>query len=181
MIDEAALLEKAKSIRLLVLDVDGVLADGGIVVDTFGHEVKRFHVRDGFGIRSWMRVGHQVAILSGRHSQTVAYRARELGIDLVWQGHQDKVPAFKELLAHTGLHCDDVCYIGDDLPDLPLILCSGIGATVVDAVPEVRAKADWVSTVTGGNGAVRELIEFLLKAQDRWNEVVEYYSRTVTF
>lgn len=179
MLTESELRERARPIRLLLMDVDGVLADGGIIVDSHGEETKRFHVRDGFGIRSWLRVGHHAAILSGRYSRPVAWRARELGVHPVIQGQTDKTSVFRELLRQMELSPSEVCYIGDDLPDLPLILTCGLGATVCDAPPVVRECADWISTTPGGQGAVRELVEFLLDAQGRWDEVIAHYRRPV--
>ena len=165
-------LKRARSIRLLVLDVDGVLSDGSIVVDRCGNEMKRFHVRDGFALRAWRRAGHRAAILSGRFSQAVAFRGRELGIDPIAQGINDKGREFERILVETGFAREQACCMGDDLPDLPLLSSSGIGATVADAAPEVRERADWISSAAGGRGAVRELIEQLLRAQDRWAELV---------
>ena len=170
---------RAAAIKLLVLDVDGTLTDGGIVVDDCGRETKTFSVRDGFGIRCWLNAGHRAAVLSGRFSQVVAYRCRELGIAPVIQNEPHKGPAFLKLLQEAEVTADEVCMIGDDLPDLPLLLASGIGAAVADAEPEVRAQADWISSAAGGKGAVRQLIEELLVAQGRWLDVVARYGRSV--
>ena len=177
MLSAAEFAERARSIRLLVADVDGVLTAGSIVVDDAGHETKLFSVRDGFGIRCWQRAGHRVAVITGRCSTVVARRCRELGIDPVIQNAHDKTLVYSQLLQDLGLTSDDVCYIGDDLPDLPLLLASGIGASVADGEELVRLKADWVCQRGGGQGAVRELIEQLLTAQGHWQSVVEHYSR----
>lgn len=161
------------------MDVDGVLTDGSVWMDDHGRDLKRFHIADGFALKSWQRAGHRAAVLSGRYSQAVAVRCRELGIERVIQGRPDKIPPFRSLLGELAVDAGQVCYIGDDLPDLPLVIASGLGATVADAAAEVRARADWVSSVPGGQGAVRELIVALLAAQGRWVEVVEHYSRPV--
>lgn len=170
---------RARAISVLVMDVDGVLTDGSVWLDERGRELKRFHIADGFAIKCWQRAGHRAAILSGRFSQAVAVRCRELGIERVIQGSPDKIPPFRALLAEWGVDPGQVCYIGDDLPDLPLVIASGVGATVADAAAELRARADWVASVPGGQGAARELIVALLAAQGRWAEVVDHYSRPV--
>ena len=163
---------RAARVKLLLLDVDGVLTDGGIVYADDGTELKRFHVRDGSGLKFWQRGGNRVAIVSGRTSAAVARRAEELGIDPVFQGRGDKLPAFTLVLSATGLRPDEVCAIGDDLPDLPLLSRCGLAVAVADACPEVRAAADYVTTARGGHGAVREAVEWLMKLQGRWDEVV---------
>ncbi|MGL5094475.1 MAG: KdsC family phosphatase, partial [Planctomycetia bacterium] len=164
-------------VRLLLLDVDGVLTDGSIVLNDDGVETKAFSVRDGFAIRCWQRAGGLVGILSGRTSAATQRRAEALGVTLVVQGAEDKVPAFLRLLAETELTADEVCYIGDDLPDLPIILAAGIGATVADGVAAVREHCDWISAAPGGRHAVRELIERLLQARGAWRETLDYYRR----
>lgn len=169
--------EKAKRIELLLLDVDGVLTDGSIVLDSRGEEIKRFSVRDGFAIKSWQRSGKKVAVISGRFSQAVAYRCQELGIAPVMQKNPNKIPAYRELLRSLNLVPEQVCAIGDDLPDLPLLLASGLGATVADGEAAVRERADFVCQRPGGQGAVRELIEALMAAQGNWDSVVEHYAR----
>lgn len=170
--------ERAAGIRLLVLDVDGVLTDGGIVYDSAGREIKAFSVRDGFGIRLWLEAGRQAAVITGRQSAVVAGRCRELGIATVIQGAVDKAPAFRQLLADTRLEPAAVCAMGDDLPDLPLLLASGLGAAPADADDWVRRRAHWVSSRPGGRGAVRELIEALLDAQGDWAGIVARFSQS---
>jgi 3-deoxy-D-manno-octulosonate 8-phosphate phosphatase (KDO 8-P phosphatase) len=169
------LAERAAEIELLLLDVDGVLTDGGIVYTAGGDEIKRFHVRDGSGLKFWHGLGKRSAIVSGRSSQAVSRRAAELGIAPVFQGRSDKFPAFGAVLAQTGLRPEQVCAIGDDLPDLPVLRRCGLAVAVADACPEVRAAADYVTTTPGGHGAVREAVEWLLKIQGRWPEVVAGY------
>lgn len=169
--------QRAGAIRLIVLDVDGVLTDGSIYVDADGREAKQFFVRDGFAIKCWQRGGGRLAVISGRSATAVAHRCQELGIDDVVQGAIDKQPAFTALLERQKLAAAEACAIGDDLPDLPMLAASGIGAAVADAAPEVIARADWVTRAAGGRGAVRELIGDLLAAQGRWDEIVAHYSR----
>lgn len=163
---------RAAKIELLLLDVDGVLTDGSILYGEEG-EWKRFHVRDGSGLKFWREAGKRVAILSGRSSRAVERRAAELGIDPVFQGRSEKLPAFEELLGRTGLKPEQVCALGDDLPDLPVLKRCGLGVAVADACPELREAADYVTSVPGGRGAVRDAIEWLMKLQGTWASVVK--------
>jgi 3-deoxy-D-manno-octulosonate 8-phosphate phosphatase (KDO 8-P phosphatase) len=159
-------------IQLLLLDVDGVLTDGRVVYTDAGHEIKAFHVRDGSGLKFWRQSGRRVAILSGRSSPAVSRRAKELGIDPVVQGADEKLPALNRILTETGFTRDQVCAVGDDLPDLPVLRHCGLAATVADAVAEVKAIAHYVTTMPGGHGAVREVIEWLMRGQRTWEPVV---------
>jgi 3-deoxy-D-manno-octulosonate 8-phosphate phosphatase (KDO 8-P phosphatase) len=170
--------ERFARIRLLLLDVDGVLTDGRITYTDAGQEIKAFHVRDGSGVKFWQRGGGRVAILSGRSSPAVARRAAELGIDPVVQGADEKLPALRRILSETGLRPDQVCAVGDDLPDLPVLTRCGLAAAVADAAPEVRAVAHFVTTAPGGRGAVREVVEWLMRAQGTWDPVVARLSAT---
>lgn len=170
------LTERARTIELVLSDVDGVLTDGGIVFDNQGIETKRFHIRDGLGIRLWQRAGHRFGLLTGRTSHVVQVRAAELGIDLVRQGFEDKMPVVTAILRELRLAPQQVCYIGDDLPDLPVLRHVGLGVAVADAAAELRAAAHHTTTARGGEGAVRELIETLLKAQGRWDDLIAKYS-----
>lgn len=169
-------LDRARRIRAFVLDVDGVLTDGSIVYEEGGKEIKRFHVWDGFAIRMAQRLGFHVAILSGRNSQVVAHRAAELEVADVYQGHLKKTPAFEEILARRGLVDAEVCVLGDDVPDLPLLLRAGLGIAPADAHPEVLRRAHYVTNCRGGRGAVREAIELVLDAQDRIGEVLDLFA-----
>lgn len=159
-------------IRLLVLDVDGTLTDGSILLGPDGQEWKRFCVRDGLGIVMWKRAGGMVAIITGRHSEALAHRARELGIDHVHQSAQDKVRALEAVLSATGCMPHEAVAIGDDLPDLPLFRAVAFGIAPADAAPEVRAAARHVMRSQGGHGAVREAVELLLRADGRWDSLV---------
>lgn len=172
------LAERAAKIRLLLLDVDGVLTDGSIVYADDGTEIKRFHVRDGSGLKFWQENGNRVAILSGRTSLAVERRANELGIDTILQGRADKRPAWDELLARTECQPGEVCSIGDDLADVPILLRSGLAVAVADACGEVCDAAHYVTAKPGGHGAVREAIEWLMGLQGRWADVVLRHRRS---
>lgn len=160
--------EVAKPIRLILSDVDGVLTDGSITINNSGVESKTFHVRDGLGIRMWQRHGFHFGMLTARNSQIVKLRAAELDIHLVRQGFADKLPIARELTQLVNLQLSDVCYIGDDLPDVAVMREVGLAVAVADAVPEVCSIAQWVMQHPGGKGAVRELVERLLKAKGLW-------------
>jgi 3-deoxy-D-manno-octulosonate 8-phosphate phosphatase (KDO 8-P phosphatase) len=165
-----------ESIRAVILDVDGVLTDGSIYVGDDGAELKRFHSWDGAGIKYLLRSGVQVALLSGRRCEAVEHRARQLGITHVRQDAKDKLPAYEELLEELGLTDEVVCYVGDDLADIPVLRRAGLAVAVADARPEVRAIADEVTEAPGGHGAVRELAERLLKSQGKWEAILSRYS-----
>jgi 3-deoxy-D-manno-octulosonate 8-phosphate phosphatase (KDO 8-P phosphatase) len=159
---------RAAKIRALVLDVDGVLTDGRLTYMPGGGEAKTFHVRDGLGLQLFAAAGGQVALISGRESEVTVRRARELGIQHLYLGIDDKVAAYEDLLEKLGLTDEEAAYVGDDLPDLPLLERAGLGFAVADAAPEVRAAADLVLRTNGGQGAVREACERLLKARGAW-------------
>lgn len=160
---------RAEKVRLLLLDVDGVLTDGSVVLLGDGQELKSFHVRDGTAIVIARREGIDVGLLSGRSSEVTKRRAAELGIDIIVQGETDKGTAFDGILARSGLEAEQVAFMGDDLLDLPVLRRVGLATAPADAVREVLEAADWVSTRAGGRGAVRELVELLLDARGRWN------------
>ncbi len=160
---------RAANVRLLILDVDGVLTDGRLYFGPQGEALKVFDVRDGHGIKLLRAAGIEVAILSSRRSEIVGVRARELGIERVLQGEADKLAGFKRLLADMRLSAAQCAYIGDDWPDLPVLSQVGLAATVADAVPEVRRAAHWIAPAGGGCGAVRQVAEFLLRAQGRFD------------
>jgi 3-deoxy-D-manno-octulosonate 8-phosphate phosphatase (KDO 8-P phosphatase) len=163
---------RAAGLRLLVLDVDGVLTDGRLHFGADGEALKVFDVRDGHGIRLLREAGIEVAILSARRSPIVERRARELGIAPVIQGAADKGAALAELLRTLRLPPGQCGYVGDDWPDLAALAQAGFAATVADAAPEVRRVAHWISGAPGGRGAVRELAEFILRAQGRFDELL---------
>lgn len=167
--------EKAKKVRLFLVDVDGVLTDGGIVYDGGGREIKRFHVRDGHGIKMLQRAGVEVGIITGRTSDAVTVRARELGISLVRQGAWDKLDVWREILAEKGFSPTETAYVGDDIVDVPLMRQVGFAAAVADAESYVREAADYVSARAGGQGAVREIIEFVLRSSGAWEKVASKY------
>jgi YrbI family 3-deoxy-D-manno-octulosonate 8-phosphate phosphatase len=167
--------EKCKQIELMLSDVDGVLTDGRIVFDSQGIETKRFHVRDGLGIKLWQKAGHRFGLVSQRSSQVVKMRAGELGVSIVRQGTKDKLTTVNEILAELGLATQQVCYIGDDLPDLPVVRAVGLGVAVADGAGELCQAADKVTVSKGGEGAVRETIEMILKAQRCWNNLIQVY------
>ena len=169
--DADDLTRRVGRVRLLLLDVDGVLTDGSIVYTDDGVELKRFHVRDGSGIKLWRKAGHDVAILSGRTSAATSRRAAELGIGTVVQGREDKVAGLAEVLGLTGVDASDVCAVGDDLADYPVLSACGVGIAVADACPELVDVADHVTELPGGRGAVRAAVEWLLRRQGRWDEL----------
>lgn len=162
-------------IELILSDVDGVLTDGGVVYTNEGIELKRFHIRDGMGIRIWQRAGYHFGIITARSSNIVKLRAAELGVEIVRQGFEHKLPEARRITESLGLELEQVCYIGDDLLDLPVINAVGLGVAVGDAAPEVQAAANHVSKAPGGQGAVRETIEVILKAKHRWEDVTSRF------
>jgi 3-deoxy-D-manno-octulosonate 8-phosphate phosphatase (KDO 8-P phosphatase) len=159
------LLEKARRIRLLALDVDGVMTDGRVYYDQTGNEWKAFSTRDGLGIKALQRYDIRIAIITGRESAMVTRRAAELDIDLVYQGRSNKLDAFHDILAKTGLVEEQVCYAGDDWIDIPVLERAGLSVTVADADPLVRSRVHWVTQRGGGNGAVREICDLILAAR----------------
>ncbi len=168
----AAARRRAAGVRLVVLDVDGVLTDGRLHFGARGEAMKSFDVRDGYGIRLLREAGLEVALLTARRSAIVAARARELGIERVMQGERDKLDGLRRLLAATGLGAPQCAYMGDDWPDLPALAVAGFAATVADAGPELRRRVHWVAPVPGGRGAVRALAEFVLRAQGRYQALL---------
>jgi 3-deoxy-D-manno-octulosonate 8-phosphate phosphatase (KDO 8-P phosphatase) len=171
------LLERARKTRLLIMDVDGVLTDGRIIQDGHGHELKVFDVKDGHGIVMAHRAKLRTALISGRESETITRRAEELGIELVFQKIWNKLEVYEKILVDTELTHDEVAYIGDDLIDIPLLRRVGLAVAVADAVEEVKAAAHLITQRPGGQGAVREVIELILRAQDHWDSLIERYTK----
>jgi YrbI family 3-deoxy-D-manno-octulosonate 8-phosphate phosphatase len=167
--------DRCRAIRLILSDVDGVMTDGGIVFDNQGIEAKRFHVRDGMGIRLWQKAGYRFGLITHRSSHIVKTRVAELGIEILRQGIDDKLTAMRGILQELRLSPAQVCYLGDDLPDMPVVRAVGLGVAVADACAELRQEAHYVTSVPGGSGAVRETVELILKAQSRWEDLIQTY------
>jgi len=167
--------KKAAGIKLLLLDVDGVLTDGGIYIDNHGIETKRFDVRDGQGITLLRRAGVEVGFITGRFSKIVRVRARELGVGIIYQSVQNKAQAYERIKQKSRVADESVAYVGDDLADVPILRRAGLAIVVRDARHEVRPYADYVTQAKGGRGAIREVCELLLKAQGLWEELTRAY------
>jgi YrbI family 3-deoxy-D-manno-octulosonate 8-phosphate phosphatase len=168
--------ERLARVRLMLLDVDGVLTDGGITWTNDGVEQKTFHIRDGLGIRLWQQAGGKTGIVTGRSSHLVELRAAELGIGILRQGVDDKAAAVEAILAETGMSWEQTAFVGDDLPDLPVVMRCGVGVAVADACPEMLAAAGLVTRLPGGRGAVREVVERLLRAGGSWDAIVRRHA-----
>ena len=179
MEDSVSIERRASRIKLLLMDCDGVLTDGTLTLLENGDEQKSFHVRDGQGIVLLHRAGLKSGIISGRNSSLVDRRAQELGMspEFVRQGCLDKIKDFDELLAQAQIDEHEVAFIGDDVTDIPLMQRVEFAVAVADAVAETRSAAHYVTQVTGGHGAVREVIELILRAQGRWDELMKRYLR----
>jgi len=169
----SALTRRAARVRLVALDVDGVLTDGRLYFGARGEALKAFDVRDGLGIRLLRDAGIDVAVVTGRSSRIVAARARDLGIDRVMQGQRDKRACLRRLLAEVGVSERDCAYMGDDWPDLPVLTAVGLAATVADAPEEVKRRVHWVAPSPGGRGAVRDLARLVLRAQGRFDALLQ--------
>ena len=165
----------AKKIKLLILDVDGVLTDGSIILDNEGNEYKSFHVRDGHGIKMLISAGIHVAIITGRHSKVVERRAHELGIIEIFQKCFDKKAAYRKLIEKYSLSEDEIAYVGDDIVDAPIMKIVGLPVTVADADEETKKYALLVTRNRGGRGAVREVTDFILKAKGLWEKMFNEY------
>lgn len=166
---------RCQSIELILSDVDGVLTDGGLIFDNQGIEVKRFHVRDGMGIKLWQQAGFEFGLVTSRTSHIVKVRAAELAIEIVRQGFAKKLPVVQEIASSRNLALEQVAFIGDDLSDLSVINAVGLGIAVADAADEVRSAAHHTTKCKGGSGAIRELVEVILKSKQRWEELVRKY------
>lgn len=168
-------VQYAKKIRLIIFDVDGVLTGGHIIFGQSGEELKAFHCQDGMGISLAHRAGLKTAIITGRDSQIVRRRGDELKIGDIHQGVADKLIALRQLRDKYSLPLDQIAYVGDDINDLPVMLQVGLPCAVANAVPEVKAIASYISTRQGGGGGVRDIIEFILKAQEKWDSIIAEY------
>jgi len=168
--------ERAARVKLLIFDVDGVLTDGVIVMHQDGTESKRFHIRDGAAIVWAQRAGLTVALLSSRSSGATSQRAAQLAIRTVVQGVASKVEAYEDMVRQARLAEDAVAYMGDDLVDLPVLARVGLSAAPADAAADVKSRVHWVSAAAGGCGAVRELVELVLRAQRRWDDIMRLYA-----
>jgi len=162
-------------IELLVLDVDGVLTDGRIILTPGGEEIKVFHVRDGSAMKYWKRVGKKLAMISGRGSPAVSRRAEELQVDAVRLNAKVKLEAYEEVLEELGVPQERTAVVGDDLTDLPMLLRCGFSAAVADAAAEVKCRVDYVTRAAGGAGAVREVVEMILKNAGLWDQIMARY------
>jgi len=174
----ASTRKKAQRIKLLLLDVDGVLTDGGIVIDRQGQEIKRFDVRDGHEIRLLMRAGLQVGFVTGRFSKAVSHRAEDLGVRIVYQKADNKLEVYEKIKNGTGLRDQEIAYVGDDLVDFPLLRRVGLAFAVRDGSKGMKEMVDYVTEKEGGRGAVRKIIELLIRSQGRWKAVTERYYRS---
>ena len=170
---DAALKDRASNIRMLVLDVDGVLTDGKLYFDHAGNELKAFNTRDGLGMKALQRSGIEVAVITGRKSEAVAHRMAQLDIKHVYQGREDKLNAFLHLLDITGLDAHQVCYAGDDWIDLPVLLRVGLAVSVADAEDRVKEHAHWITKRNGGDGSVREICNLILAAQNKDQTILD--------
>lgn len=164
-----------KQIKLLAMDVDGVLTDGKITVGSDGTEFKTFNLLDGHGIKMWRRAGLKAALISGRQSAVTKQRAEEMEIDFLYQPCRQKLDCFKKLLSDSQLEAKNIAYIGDDVLDIPLIRRAGFGVAVANAVDELKSEAVYITSRPGGQGAVREVIEYILKNTGKWDELMERY------
>ena len=167
--------QRMQPIQLILSDVDGVLTDGSITFDNQGIETKTFHVRDGLGIKLWQRSGHKFGIITARSSHIVKVRMTELGVEIVRQGSDSKLTVGIQLIEELRLKPEQVCFVGDDLSDLNLMSHVGLAVTVADSTAELKSAAHFTTKSEGGKGAIRELIETILKTQNRWDELLQTY------
>ncbi len=169
------LVEKAKKIKCLICDIDGVLTNGLLYIDNQGNELKAFHVQDGMGLKLLMAAGIEVAVITTSRNAVIEHRMQQLGITHYFKNQVDKRNAYQQLKTTLGFNDDEFAYVGDDLPDLPLIKQVGLGVAVANAVPLVKEYAQWHTTKEGGNGGVRELCDLILSAQNKTQQAIEGY------
>lgn len=165
------------AIRLVIFDVDGVLTDGRLYFDNQGGEYKAFHSRDGHGMKLLQQAGVPIAIITGRQSALVAKRMDDLGITHVYQGNHDKLPVFEQLLSKLDIDPRHICYVGDDILDLPVMTRVGLAVAVADAHPATKAHADYITQAAGGQGAAREICDLILSAQNKMDDIMAFYLR----
>jgi len=170
-----SLEEKIKKIKLLILDVDGVMTNGEIVLDEQGRELKIFNVQDGFGIVLFRQAGYKTAILSARSTGSVTARAKDLKMNRIYQNARPKIKVYNKLIRELKIKDDQVCFIGDDLPDIEVLKRVGFSVTVPNAAGEVKKIVDYVAKSEGGQGAVREVIELILKVHNKWSGILNTY------
>ncbi|AHE67464.1 KdsC family phosphatase [Legionella oakridgensis] len=169
------LLEKAKKIKCVICDVDGVLTDGRLYLDNHGNELKAFHVQDGMGLKLLMAAGIEVAVITTSQNAVIEHRMQQLGIRHYFKGQVEKQDAYQRLKASLGLNDEAFAYIGDDLPDIPIIRKVGLGIAVANAVNQVKEFAIWQTQQHGGRGAVREVCDYILNAQNKFDEALNGY------
>jgi len=166
--------EKLKKIKLLILDVDGVMTDGRIIIDEKGKEYRSFNVKDGFGIVAMIKSGLKVAIITSKESKVTEKRAKKLNIELIYQGTLNKKKAYDDIKDRLALRDEDICYIGDDMVDIPPMEKAGLKVAVADAADDVKKIADYITKKDGGKGAIREIAEMILKSQGKWEKILEF-------
>ena len=171
------ILDKAAQVKLIIFDVDGVLTDGRLILGDDGQEYKAFHSRDGHGMKMLQQSGVEIGIITGRSSQVVALRMASLGVQHVYQGREEKLPAFEELIHKLGVTAEQVAYVGDDVVDLPILRRVGLAVAVADAHPLVLQHAHWQTPHGGGKGAARDVCEFIMEAQGNLDGVMQHYLR----
>lgn len=169
------IIEKAATIKLVIFDVDGVLTDGSLYYGHDGREYKVFHSRDGHGMKMLQASGVKIAIITARNSQAVTHRMANLGIEHVYQGQLEKLPAYKELIGKLGLHSGEVAYVGDDLVDLPIMIRTSLAIAVQDAHPVVKKHSHWTTPSLGGHGAARDVCELIMEAQGSLDVRIKAY------
>lgn len=177
LIELSKLYERAKKIKLLMLDVDGVLTDGAIIYDNFGDELKNFSVYDGFGLILLSRAGIPVVIVTAKASKIVKRRARDMRVTKIYQNATDKLKVYGKVLKKFKLTDEQVCFVADELIDLPVIKRAGLAVGVPNAVAEIKQNSHYITKAEGGKGAVREVIELILKSQDKWDELTKRYHK----
>jgi 3-deoxy-D-manno-octulosonate 8-phosphate phosphatase (KDO 8-P phosphatase) len=168
-------MDKAKAIKLLILDVDGTLTNGKLYYTSAGAEMRGFHVQDGMGLKLLRRSGVEIAVISAKHSEVVAKRMADLNIEHVFLGQENKIPAYETLKAKLGLNDSQIAYMGDDLPDLPLLRRAGLAISVPNAPEVIQQNVDFISTKKAGKGAVREACEYIMKAQGTFQAMIQSY------